>query len=101
MTSASAAGLNTLADRVRATYLLTTPIAAVKAVTRQGSRGLRIIATIIPVSSAPLGNSQAPFLTRRMGASTIIAAPTAATNPGQTCPTPSAGADTAASSTST
>src|SRR5689334_7728857 len=64
ITSASAAGLNTFAERVRKTYLLTTAIAEAQAGTYHGSWGLSTIATISPVSMAPLGNSQAPFLLR-------------------------------------
>ena len=45
-----------MAERPRATYLLSTPITAVIAATFHEPNGLSTIATSSPVSSAPLGN---------------------------------------------
>src|SRR5215471_3756864 len=86
MTTARAAGLKMLAKRLRKTYLLTTAIADVAAATYHGSYGLRIIAMIKPVSTAPLGNSQALFLFRIMKTSINPATRTALTSSGPTSP---------------
>src|SRR5215468_228048 len=86
MTMARAAGLKMLAKRLRMAYLLTTAIADVAAATYQGSYGLRIIAMIKPVSTAPLGNSQALFLFRMMKTSINPATRTALTSSGPTSP---------------
>src|ERR1017187_4283419 len=93
---ASAAGLNTFADRERKTYLLSTPATDAIDVTYHGSCGRSTIATIMAVSTAPLGNSQAFFLARRISASTRPAAIVALTSPAATAGTPSPGAAMAA-----
>ena len=63
---ASAAGLNTFAVRERKMYLLRTASTEVMVITYHGSCARSTIATIMAVSTAPLGNSQACFLTRRI-----------------------------------
>src|ERR1035441_9555205 len=67
---ASAAGLNTLAERERTRYLLRTAATEVMVVTYHGSCARSTIATIMAVSTAPLGNSHTLFPARRMSRST-------------------------------
>src|ERR1017187_8160358 len=85
---ASAVGLNTFATRERKMYLLRIATTEVMVVTYHGSCARSTIATIMAVSTAPLGNSQAFFLARRISASTRPAAIVALTSPGATKRTP-------------
>ena len=62
-------------------YLLRIAATEVMATTYQGSCARSTIATIMAVSTAPLGNSQAFFLTRRISASTRPAAIAALASP--------------------
>src|ERR1022692_196395 len=94
---ASAAGLNTFADRERKTYLLSTPATDAIDVTYHGSCARSTIATIVAVSTAPLGNSQTFFLARRITASTTPAAIVAPAIPDATAPAPWPGAAMTAS----
>src|SRR5664279_662703 len=96
---ASAAGLNTLAERERTRYLLRTAATDVMVVTYHGSCARSTIATIMAVSTAPLGNSHTFFPARRMSRSTRPAAIVAITKPGATVRMPSAGAAMAARTT--
>src|SRR5579862_8422264 len=86
---ASAAGLNTFADRDRKTYLLRIAATAVIVTTYQGSCARSTIATIMAVRIAPLGNSQVFFLTRRMTASARPPTTVAVPSPLATARTPS------------
>src|SRR5579872_1777892 len=90
-----------LAERVRAMYLLAMAMADVQAPTYQGSCGVKIMATIKPVRTAPLGNSQSPCIFRRISRSIAPAAITAAARPGAIRRIPSCGALTATRITST
>ena len=69
-----------------------TLMAAVIAATCHGSCGLRIRATIQPVSIAPSGNTHRPPRHRNSGASTSMAAPIAPSTGGATNRHPSCGA---------
>src|ERR1035437_1497855 len=89
---ASAAGLNTLATRERKMYLLRTAATEAMVVTYHGSCARRTIATIMAASTAPLGNSQAFFLARRISASTRPAAIVALASPDATARIPWPGA---------
>src|SRR5579864_1227968 len=84
-----------LAERVRAMYLLAMAMAEVQAPTYQGSCGVKIIATIKPVRTAPLGNSHSPCILRRISRSIAAATATAAARPGTIRRIPSCGAVTA------
>src|SRR5262245_41347125 len=88
----SAAGLNTFAVRERKAYLLRTPRTEVIVTTYHGSCARSTIATIIAVSTAPLGNSQTFFLTRRIRRSTNPAAMVAVPSPAATAWIPCPGA---------
>src|SRR5438270_8431928 len=94
---ASAAGLNTFAERDRRIYLLNTPAIDVTVTTHHGSCARSTMATIIAVNTAPLGNSSASFLTRRMNISTRPAPSAAASIPGPTVRIPCPGAASAVS----
>src|SRR5437879_1289498 len=81
-----------LAERVRAMYLVAIATDEVEAATYQGSCGVSIIATIKPVRTAPLGNSQAPRIFRRASRSIAPAIRTEVARPGATNAIPSRGA---------
>src|SRR6188768_3079116 len=98
---ASAAGLKTLAARVRTTYLLRTAAADVTVTTYHGVCALRTIDTIIAVRTAPLGNVQRVPRARRISASITPAATSPPKRPGATTLSPSRGAAIATSSEST
>src|SRR6188472_749311 len=68
-----AAGLKTFAVCPRTMYLLNTPTIDVTATTYHAECELRIIATMRPVRSAPLGNAHRFFVRYRMSASITIA----------------------------
>src|SRR5262249_33435769 len=87
----SAAGVKTLAGRVRQTHLEAMPIADAEAETYHGSCGLSTIATIRPVRIAPLGNSQHPRRQYRIGPSIAMAAATAPARLGPAWRTPTDG----------
>src|SRR5579862_2812758 len=78
---ASAAGLNTLAERERNMYLLRTAATAVMATMYHGSCARKTIAVMRAVSTAPLGNSQTFFIALRISVSTKAAAMVALTSP--------------------
>src|SRR5690348_5794375 len=81
-----------LADRVRATYLLAIATAEVQAAMYHRSCGVKIMATIRPVRTAPLGYSHAPCIFRSATTSIAPATRTAAAKPGTTNLSPSCGA---------
>src|SRR5690242_17637884 len=80
-----------LAERVRAMYLLAIATPEVTAAKYQCSCGVKIMATIRPVRTAPLGNSQPPCILRRISTSIPPATITAANRPGTTSLKPSCG----------
>src|SRR6185437_11879143 len=93
---ASAAGLKRLALRDRKMYLLSTAATDVIVTTYHGSCVRSTIETIIAVSTAPLGNSQAFFRNQRIATSTRPEPAIAASMPVNTARRPSPGAAMAA-----
>ena len=73
-------------------YLLRMATMEVIVVTYQGSSDLRTITMMTALRIAPLGNSQAFLVARRISASSNKAAKTALTSPGPTTGMPSPGA---------
>src|SRR5436190_5889893 len=92
----SAAGLNRLPARDRNAYLDRTATTDAAVATYHGACALSTMATIIAVSTAPLGNSHRVWRARRMIASRSPATATAPKSAGATVPMPSCGAAMAA-----